>query len=77
MEINDLTPAHCSIEKGHGFTLQWIVNGIGYGEFHFYQGDDGLIHCRNETMSKEFIKKVLNDMLDTCVLDESWKHGND
>ena len=52
-------------------TFVWSEEGIGFGEFTFYQtAEDDKIHCSNETMSKEWIKATLCRMVDECVLDE-------
>ena len=50
------------------FTIRWSKNGVGFGEFVFEVDDAGNVVCHNETMSKEFIKEVLNKMVDDCSL---------
>lgn len=50
-------------------TFQWSWPGIGFGEFCFYVRR-GKIYCDNEMMSKEDIKKLLCQMVDTCELTE-------
>lgn len=57
------------VELFNGFTVSWSEPDVGFGQFHFYI-EDGKVHCSNECMSKRFIKKVLNDLVDECVLDE-------
>jgi hypothetical protein len=52
----------------NGFQIKWSVKNIGWGEFYFYNKDEN-IHCSNELMSKEFIKSILNNMVDNCILD--------
>lgn len=49
--------------------LSWSAKDIGWGEFVFYYSGDKL-HCANEKMSKEFIKKMLCQMVDDAELDE-------
>ena len=49
------------------FTLNWDVEGIGFGQFKFYQ-KQGVIYCDNETMNKQFIKQVLSNLVDNCIL---------
>ena len=56
-------------ELNGSIDIGWSVEGIGFGHFYFYE-KDGEIHCDNEIMSKEFIKKVLCDFVDQCVLDD-------
>ncbi len=50
--------------------FKWTAKGTGFGEFGFYEGDDGKLHCSNEMMSKKFIKEMLCKMVDDCVLDD-------
>lgn len=50
--------------------VQWSAENIGFGELYFAQDEDGTIHCDNEYMSKEFIKAVLCEMVDRCVLED-------
>jgi len=51
------------------FGLNWSSKGIGFGQFYFYN-KDGKIFCSNEFMSKDFIKKVLCQMIDECELED-------
>jgi hypothetical protein len=55
-----------SLHKRFGF--DWSAKGIGFGQFYFYQDKYGVIHCDNECMSKEFIKRILCSMVDQCEL---------
>ena len=48
-------------------TINW--EGPGYGTIAFYKKDGKLI-CDSETMSKDFIKKVLNKIVDDCELED-------
>ena len=55
------------------FQLNWSAANCGFGQFYFYHDKrDGKIHCSNECKDKEFIKAVLCNMVDNCVLDENW-----
>ena len=47
--------------------FQWSAKGVGFGSFYFFYKDDELV-CENEIMSKEFIKKMLCNMVDNCTL---------
>ena len=51
-------------------TLSWTMEGVGFGQVRFYVGEDGKTHCDNECMSNERIKKILNTLVDTCVMDD-------
>jgi len=57
------------VRIGKPFSISWAVKGTGFGSYFFYE-KDGQIHCQNECMNKDSIKKVLNMMVDNCVLDE-------
>jgi len=52
-----------------GFTLSWAAVGAGIGETSFYMGKDGLIHCDNETMNREFFAQVLAKFLEGVKMD--------
>lgn len=56
---------------GTDVVFSWADKGVGFGEFVFYTtADDDELHCSNEAMSKDFIKKMLCQMVDDCVLDD-------
>jgi hypothetical protein len=68
MTVKDLlqqTPD--SVDLSNEFTIEWAAKNVGFGQFKFYTKDD-VVYCDNECMSKEFIKQVLCDMVDNCVL---------
>lgn len=50
------------------FQIQWSKPGVGFGQFEFYE-NNGVIYCDNETMSRDFIKTILCDMVDRSILD--------
>ena len=49
-------------------TFNWSLKGKGFGQLYFYTDEDGKTHCNNECMSNESIKKILNTLVDTCVM---------
>lgn len=51
--------------------FQWSAKGVGFGGFDFKVTEEGKITCMNEMMSKEFIKKMLCQMVDDCELLEN------
>ena len=55
------------VELYDPFTVTWIMRDVGFGSFSFYT-EDGKLYCENETMSKEFVKQVLCEMVDQCEL---------
>ena len=50
-------------------TFLWSQQKFGFGQVSFYV-QDGKVHCRNETMSKQWIKQQLCQMVDNCILDD-------
>jgi hypothetical protein len=69
MSDEPVTPSTAinKVQLHHGFGVNWSAKGIGFGQLYFYT-DNGLIYCDNELMDKEFIKQVLCQMVDDCVL---------
>lgn len=58
--------------NSHGnpyFCVSWTVKGIGWGEIGFYQDPDGVIHLDDETMGKDFAKRVLCQLIDNSTVD--------
>jgi len=51
--------------------FEWGLKDFGFGQLYFYVGEDGKTHCHNECMSNESVKKILNTLVDTCVMDNS------
>lgn len=52
---------HC--EPTNGASFEWSAKGVGFGNFYFYHGD-GKVMCDSETMSKDFVKRMLCQMVD-------------
>lgn len=48
--------------------FSWTAKGIGFGTFTFYTDTKGRLHCDNETMGRDFIKRMLNKMVDDAIL---------
>ena len=57
-----------SCEPAGYVAFQWSMKGIGFGSVGFYT-KDGKVHCDNEMMSKQFVKEILCNMVDDCVMD--------
>lgn len=49
--------------------FEWGKENIGFGRFYFYQ-KDGKVYCNNEMMSKDFIKTMICEMIDNCILED-------
>jgi hypothetical protein len=50
--------------------VRWTMKGCGFGELTFYS-IDGVLHCQNEMMPRNFIKRVLCFLVDKAILDDS------
>jgi len=59
-----------TVDVNNTWYMSWTAKGVGFGGFAFYTGPDGKPHCENERMGKEFIRKMLNKLVDDLVLDD-------
>jgi hypothetical protein len=63
-------PEECFFETiKERFYISWSVPGTGFGEFVFYNKKDKMM-ISNEGMGKDFIKKVMNNLIDKCELED-------
>ncbi len=69
MSIKDLLDS-CENDCSGTGTFHWSMEGFGFGQLHFYIGEDGKTHCHNECMSNERVKEILNILVDNCVMDD-------
>jgi hypothetical protein len=51
-----------------GMIVDWESDGFGYGRLEFSRPSSGKLRIQNEWMSKDFIKEVLNNVVDNAVL---------
>ena len=65
-EVFDELKDSCELQTD-GFIVNWTAEGTGFGQFYFYYENDQLM-CDSETMGKEFIKRMLCQMVDDCEL---------
>lgn len=69
MSLQDLFDCQTdSVDLHNDFGLNWSAKGVGFGQFYFYNKDEKL-YCSNEFMDKDFIKRVLCQMVDQCELE--------
>jgi hypothetical protein len=54
----------------HPVEVHWTAKGTGFGSFTFYSVD-GVLHCQNEMMSKEFVQLMLCLLVEKAVFDDS------
>jgi len=52
-----------------GVLFTWTAKGTGFGELYFYH-KDGKLKCDSETMGKEFVKRMLCQMVDDAEFDD-------
>mgnify|MGYP000604239507 CR=1 FL=1 len=57
-----------SCDPTDGVTFEWTAKGCGFGQLYFYHNKAGKLLCSSETMSKDFIKRMLCQMVDDCEL---------
>ena len=62
--------------------FSWSAKGIGFGSFYFFfkkdENGEMKLYCDNECMSKAFIKRMLNHMVDDAImLDPNKKDSKD
>ena len=55
--------------KEGNIDLHWAAEDIGFGHLAFKLLPDGKILCYNETMSRDFVKAVLNKLADVALMD--------
>lgn len=70
MKMLDNCPLHA--EADSSFVLMWSKPGVGFGEATFYsstheKGGDLKWYCDSETMSRDFVKEMLCQMVDECI----------
>lgn len=54
-------------DRGTGFTIAWQTKGAGFGETSVLF-KDGELHCDNECMSRDFIRRVFDKLVDSMTL---------
>jgi hypothetical protein len=52
-----------------GFRISWADDNLGFGEIAFYK-DNGKLKLDTENMGKDFVKKVLNNLVDNTEIEE-------
>ena len=60
-----------------GIGIDYSLKGIGFGQLYFYVDADQKLHCDNECMSPDMVKRILNIMVDTCIMDDEWRKQNE
>jgi hypothetical protein len=62
LEVVDIS----MFEKGNGFRLHWEEPNIGFGQIDLFYNEELNFTIDSEYMSKEFVKAVLNKLVDNC-----------
>lgn len=50
------------------FGVHWETTSAGFGECGFYF-NDGKIHCDSEGLGRDFVRAVLNKLVDDAIFD--------
>jgi len=66
--MKNLEVSIASSDETH-ITIKWAKVGVGFGQFVIYP-KDGICHIENEFMSKDFIKEIMNELVDQAILDD-------
>lgn len=70
--IDELYPISTEIIPDGGIGIKWS-GPIGWGEFALYWGEDNKLHADTEHLAsnqnKNFIKKILNLLIDEIIVD--------
>jgi hypothetical protein len=53
-----------------GMRLEWVVKNFGFGTIDFIAAEDGEISMYTECMGKEFVKEVMNYVIDNAEVKE-------
>lgn len=72
VEINDVRIFKNEFIPNGGMTIDWVCN-MGFGELSWFISKDGKLHAETECMAsngdKEFIKAVMNRLVDLMEVD--------
>ena len=63
----DNCPNFVALDDGEEFTIRWSQPGVGFGGFYIWE-EDGATFIESESMSKEFIKKILCQLVDEAQI---------
>lgn len=50
--------------------ILWTIPGVGFGEAKLSRWGDGKVTVSTEYMGKEFVKKLISDLIDQAELDD-------
>jgi hypothetical protein len=56
-------------DGGYAFDLAWQTESAGFGHICFWS-KDSLLHCDNEAMGRDFLKKVVCKLVDDATLSD-------
>jgi hypothetical protein len=54
------------LRGGNGFRLHWEEPNFGFGQIDLFYNEELNLTIDSEYMSKEFVKAVLNKLVDNC-----------
>lgn len=71
--ITEIWPVSTNVHPNGGICIEWAANGIGFGEYVLFWGDDNKLHADTEYMDcgkcKSFTREVLNALADEVIID--------
>lgn len=74
LEIDEVWPVSTDIHPNGGIGVSWSAQGIGFGEYVLWWGDDGKLHADTEYMDKgehkEFTEAILAALVKEIIIDE-------
>lgn len=56
--------------------IGWSTKSAGFGHLSF-DNKDGKIHCSSETMGRNFVRNVLNKLVETAVFEDDIRDEDD
>ncbi len=53
--INEIWPVSTNVHPNGGIGIEWAANGIGFGEYVLFWGDDNKLHADTEYLGNTLI----------------------
>ena len=71
--ITEIWPVSTNVHPNGGIGIEWAANGIGFGEYVLFWGDDNKLHADPEYMDcgecKSFTREVLSALANEVIID--------
>jgi hypothetical protein len=70
MKIKQTDILEANVDIGNNvLRIEWVVKNIGLGQFDFIIDDDSGFLIFSETMDRDFVKSIMNYVIDHSKLD--------